>query len=361
MSGTSADAIDAALVDFSQPLPQLLNSCSLPLPESLRKEIFALFTPGENEIDRMGALDRHLGHLFAEAALAVLSGTPYGPADITAIGSHGQTIRHRPRETGGSAFTVQIGDPNTIAQLTGITTVADFRRRDIASGGQGAPLAPAFHQAVFAKAGIARGVLNLGGIANITVLGADGHCSGFDTGPANGLMDYWIQRCRQQTYDRDGQWAASGQPSPLLLAVLQQHPFFALPPPKSTGKEEFTPAWLEACVAQFSASDADVQATLLEFTATTVAHAISNYCLPLEEVYLCGGGALNGQLRRRLAALLPGSQLRTTAELGVEVQWVEAMAFAWLAMRTLNGLSGNLPSVTGAGGLEVLGGIFRGK
>ncbi len=360
MSGTSVDAVDAALVDFAADSLTLVATTSLPIDQALHRQISDLFTTGPDEIERLGRLDRQLGGLFAKAAMQLLQMSGVKACDIVAIGSHGQTIRHRPRLPHQTAFTLQIGDPNTIAELTGITTVADFRRRDIACSGQGAPLTPAFHQAFFSHDSIQRAVLNLGGIANITWLPSNQTALGFDTGPANGFMDYWIQRCRGEAYDQGGAWAAGGMVQEPLLFQLLDHPFFAMPPPKSTGKEEFTPAWLEAILKSGTSvySDQDVQATLLELTARTVTNALIAYCPSAKELFLCGGGALNGCLYQRLQALLPQVRLATTAELGIDVCWVEAIAFAWLAMRSLAGLSGNLPSVTGARHEAVLGAIY---
>lgn len=360
MSGTSADAIDAVLVDFSPLQPQLLNSYSLPLPEPTRQAIFSLFTPGDNEIERLGRLDRELAYLNAQAVTQLLTLAQQPASAITAIGCHGQTLRHRPRLSYNRAFSLQIGDPNTLAELTGITTVADFRRRDIACGGQGAPLVPAFHQAVFSHPQHARALLNLGGIANITWLPPNAAPMGFDTGPANGLMDAWIQRHLGQAYDANGDWAAQGRVLPHLLQALLAHPFFALPPPKSTGKEDFSIDWLFQQITTHcpQATAVDIQATLLELTALSCCQALNRHCPGLQQLYTCGGGARNNTLSQRLAELLPQVSLATTARLGVDVQWVEAMAFAWLAMRCLQGLTGNLPSVTGAAHAAVLGGIY---
>lgn len=360
MSGTSADAIDAALVQLDGKDCRVLHAIQLPLPDHLRAQIVSLFQSGDHEIDRMGSLDRDLGELFADAVQQLLSASGVSAREIAAIGSHGQTIRHRPRLRSGSGFTLQIADPNTIAEITGITTIADFRRRDMAAGGQGAPLVPAFHQAVFANKGRCRVVLNIGGIANITVLAADGTVRGYDTGPGNGLMDAWIFDCQGEKIDRNGAWAASGAVSPALFAQLHSHPYFSLPAPKSTGREEFSLTWLKEVLQSLpEVSAQNVQATLLELTARSVADQIAGLT-DLADVLVCGGGTYNQALMRRLGALLPGIPLRTTDEFGIPVDYVEAAAFAWLAMRTLNQLPGNVTAVTGANREVILGGIYPG-
>lgn len=359
MSGTSMDAIDAVLVDFAQGL-RLVGTHSIALPEDLRARLIALSQSGDDEIERLGRTDVELGRLFAAAARGVLESSEHHAAEVRAIGSHGQTIRHRPQ--GAHPFTLQITDPNTLAEETGITVVADFRRRDMAAGGQGAPLVPAFHASVFGHENHDRIILNLGGIANITVLPA-GHPEqvyGFDTGPANTLMDAWIQRSRQLRYDAGGEWAASGDIHAALLQRLLTHDYFRLPAPKSTGREDFHLAWLEQQLAALpeAIADEDVQSTLLELTAVSVADAIKATGLKEGEILLCGGGALNNALWHRLQSLLPAWTLHSTADFGLAPGWVEAAAFAWLARQTLLGLPGNLPAVTGARGPRILGGIF---
>lgn len=359
MSGTSMDAIDAVLVDFAQGL-RLLGTHSLALSASQREALQALSLPGPDEIERLGRMDRALGRLFAEAALGVLASSEHHASAIAAIGSHGQTLRHRPQ--GEQAFSLQAGDPNTIAELTGITVVADFRRRDIAAGGQGAPLVPAFHAHVFGHAQTHRIVLNLGGIANITVLpaGAPAQTYGFDTGPANTLMDAWSQQQRGMAYDAGGEWAASGDVNTHLLSRLLENDYFRRPAPKSTGREDFNLDWLQAQLGRHgrAIAAADVQATLLELTAQSVAQAIQGCGLSGGELLLCGGGACNTALWERLQVLLPDWQLHSTADFGLAPGWVEATAFAWLARQTLMGLPGNLAAVTGARGPRILGGIY---
>ncbi|MDP2226151.1 MAG: anhydro-N-acetylmuramic acid kinase [Moraxellaceae bacterium] len=359
MSGTSLDAIDAVLVDFADGI-RLAGTFSMPLQSALRQRISVLCCSGTDEIEQMGRLDRELGEAFAEAALGVLASSERQPHEVKAIGSHGQTIRHRPQ--GAHAFTLQIGDPNTIAERCGINVVADFRRRDIAAGGQGAPLVPAFHAGIFSHASRHRIVLNLGGIANITLLPA-GHpeaVSGFDTGPANLLMDAWSMTCRGRAYDADGEWAASGDINKPLLEKLLAHPFFSQPAPKSSGREDFNPAWLEQQLASLGArpSPEDIQATLLELTARSVADAILGLSLDHGDLLLCGGGAHNSALWHRLAELLPQWSLASTADHGLAPDWVEATAFAWLARQTVKQLPGNIPAVTGARGPRVLGCIY---
>lgn len=360
MSGTSADAVDAALVSVDHNTCQVISALQLPLPQDIRKNIIDLFDSGADEIDRMGELDIAIARLFSEAAQLVINQAGHSTTDITAIGSHGQTIRHRPRCVSGMNFTLQIGDPNTIAQLTGVTTVADFRRRDMAAGGQGAPLVPAFHRAVFSQSTQYRVVLNIGGIANITVLQPQGSVLGYDTGPGNGLMDAWIARCTGEKIDIDGDWARGGKPSLELLNVLYSHSFFSLSPPKSTGREEFSLSWLLKILQAFpTLSDQDVQSTLLELTARSIADQISRYG-ERGDLLVCGGGAHNSALIQRISSLLPEFQISTTDEHGIPVDYVEAAAFAWLAMRTLSHLPGNIPAVTGAQEEVILGGIYPG-
>lgn len=361
MSGTSADGVDAALVDFTNPQPQLLHSLYCPYPGPLKARVESLYQPAHNEIDRLGSLDVELATLYADAVTELLDEAGKKKSQIQAIGCHGQTIRHRPRPGQGYAFSLQIGCPNTLAQRTGITTVADFRRRDMAAGGQGAPLAPAFHNAVFHSNKEHRAVVNIGGIANITLLPESGPVTGFDTGPGNGLMDAWIQLHQHQRYDQDGAWAQTGANCPPLLATLKGHPYFRMAAPKSTGREEFSLNWLMERLVQFPAiAPQDVQATLLEFTAVTIADALMASMADLNAAYICGGGCKNPILMARLDHHLPRVKVNTSAELGVDPDWVEAMAFAWLARQTLLGLAGNLPSVTGAREQTILGGIYPG-
>jgi anhydro-N-acetylmuramic acid kinase len=359
MSGTSMDAIDAALVDFTQGV-RLLGTYSLPLPTEIRQRLTMLCQSGPDEIERMGRIDSELGQLFAAATLALLHSSEHHSSQIKAIGSHGQTIRHRPLSQ--PPFTLQIGDPNVIAERTGITVVADFRRRDMAAGGQGAPLVPAFHASVFSSPQRHRIVLNLGGIANITIIpaGRPEATFGFDTGPANTLMDSWCLHRKGEPFDKGGEWAASGDIDPALLERLLSHPYFSRLAPKSTGREDFHLPWLQEAIAaeHRSISDENIQATLLELTAHSIAAAIANTGLGQGELLLCGGGINNTALQHRLQALLPSWSLHSTADFGLAPSWVEATAFAWLARQTLLGLPGNLASVTGAVGPRILGGIY---
>lgn len=359
MSGTSLDAIDAVLVDFASGV-RLVGTHTIPLPAPLRGQLAALCQSGPDEIERMGRLDVEIAELFALAALGVLASSEHTAPEIRAIGSHGQTIRHRPQTTPG--FTLQIGDPNVIAERTGIAVVADFRRRDMAAGGQGAPLVPAFHAAVFGHPERNRVILNLGGIANITVLPANNPdaVTGFDTGPANLLMDGWSMACRGQPYDAGGEWGASGDVSMHLLGRLLAHPFLSLPPPKSTGREDFNLEWLRSELDGMAGRlpDADVQATLLELTTESVARAICDLALEPGDLFLCGGGAHNKALCHRLISRLPDWVIASTSSLGLAPGWVEATAFAWLARQRLERQPGNMPAVTGAKGARVLGGLY---
>lgn len=360
ISGTSADAVNAALVHFNGDRIDLRATSVTPIPPPLRRQILDLYSPGYDEIDRVGVLDRQLGTLFGECALQLLASVGVPPEDVNAIGSHGQTIRHRP--AAALPFTVQIADPNTIAQVTGIPTVADFRRRDIACGGEGAPLAPGLHHALFASPHETRAVLNIGGIANLTILSARGAAIGFDTGPGNGLMDSWVHRHLGSDFDKDGAWASTGRVNNPLLSRLLAHAYFTQPPPKSTGREEFTLSWVDQVLTEFpDVPSADVQATLLQLTVVTIADAVSDYCPASAKVYVCGGGIHNSFLIERLQSKLQPRLLSSTAELGLDPDWVEAVTFAWLAMRTRNNLFGNLKDVTGAQEDAVLGCVYPGS
>ena len=356
MSGTSADGIDAALVRF-QPHCELVFARTYPWEESLRAQLIALGQGGETtSLDELGALDTTLARAFADAALQAIRDAGLTPGQICAIGSHGQTVRHRPQAA--APFTWQMGDGNVIAERSGITTVADFRRRDVAAGGQGAPLMPAFHAALLASAEEDRAVLNLGGIGNFTLLPKHGAVRGFDTGPANALLDAWCERHTGQPYDRGGVFAATGTADESLLTRLLDDPWFALPPPKSTGREQFHLAWLESRLAGTALSPADVQATLLELSASTIATALLATQPGTARVLVCGGGVHNPALMARIGARLTGTCVESTAAQGLDPDFVEAMGFAWLARETLAGRPGNLPSVTGAQGLRVLGAVY---
>lgn len=365
MSGTSIDAIDTAVVSIGPGETRLLHCREHPIPAGLRQQVADISHSGNDEIERMGRLDRALGELFARATQELLADAELPPSSIRAIGSHGQTIRHRPVSSGETRYpyTLQIGDPNTIAELTGITTVADFRRRDIAAGGEGAPLAPAFHASAFARAGRNRAIVNIGGIANASLLRGEQLVAGFDTGPGNTLLDHWIHRHQGQHYDRDGSWAGGGAVIASLLEELMAHPYMSLDGPRSTGKEAFNLAWLDAVLENHPGLAArNVQATLAQFTALGISTALQRCDLEVDEVYVCGGGAHNGDLMKRLSTTLPNSpQLASTESLGIHPDWVEAATFAWLAQRALAGLAGNAEAVTGAKGARVLGAVYPGE
>ncbi|MEP5566282.1 MAG: anhydro-N-acetylmuramic acid kinase [Halioglobus sp.] len=365
MSGTSVDGVDCALVDINAQRAKLLHTLQIDIPTALREQVATLSHSGPGEIEQLGVLDRKLGTLFAQASLALLESAGRTPAEIIAIGSHGQTIRHRPPSGGHShaqSFTLQIGDPNSIAEITEITTIADFRRRDMAAGGEGAPLAPAFHEGAFATDNVNRAIVNIGGIANVSLLQGKTLIAGFDTGPGNTLMDHWIERQLHRAYDEDGLWAASGEVDVALLERLLAHPYLALSGPRSTGKEAFNLPWLfDLLAASPDIPPENVQATLTEFTALTIAESIEQSGLAVTEAYICGGGAQNNYLLERLSAALPGITVGKTDELGIEPDWVEAATFAWLAWRTMERLSGNAPAVTGAQGERILGAIYPGK
>lgn len=357
MSGTSADGIDAALVQFPQEGGcRFVHGHTHAWDSATREALIALGQGAEPaSLDALGQLDAQVGICFAAAANQLLEAAGITAAQVRAIGSHGQTIRHRPLAE--PAFTWQIGDANRIAELTGITTVADFRRRDVAASGHGAPLMPAFHLAMLGNGEEDRAVLNLGGIANLSLIARDGSLRGFDTGPANALLDGWCQRHLGHPFDADGAFAASGRVDEALLARLLSEPWFSMPPPKSTGREQFHLAWVEAQFDGRSLAAADVQATLLELTAATVADALLAHLPDVRRMLVCGGGVRNPQLLQRLQARLPGVHIGSSAESGLDPDYMEAMGFAWLAQETLAGRPGNLPSVSGARGPRILGAI----
>ena len=360
ISGTSADGIDAALVRFdgdaTHARPELAFGRTYPWDPALRARLVEL---GQRTamltLDEVGELDVRIGRAFAQAAKAAIEASGVATADIAAIGSHGQTLRHRAH--GEIPFTLQLGDPSTIAERCGVRVVADFRRRDVAAGGHGAPLVPAFHAATLHSDAEDRAALNLGGIANFTLLPANGAVRGFDTGPANGLMDAWCLRHSGQAYDTGGGFAAQGRIDEALLARLLDEPWFALPPPKSTGRDQFHLAWMESKLRGDEAP-ADVQATLLALSVRTIADALRAAQPHTQRVIACGGGVHNPLLMAALAAAMPGSVVESSAMHGLDPDFVEAMAFAWLARETLAGRPGNLPAVTGAAGPRVLGAIY---
>lgn len=359
MSGTSLDGIDAALVRFKNDHISVVATTCSALPSNLKNKIKSLITPAENEINRLMELDIELAHAFSHTAQQLLDKVKISKENITAIGSHGQTIRHFP--TAKHPATLQIADPNTIAESTGITTIADFRRRDMAAGGQGAPLVPAFHEQVFRDTTKNRVILNLGGIANITLLPADKSiaATGFDTGPANTLINYWAQQQLNKPFDDKGDWAASGEVNQGLLKTLLDDDFFKLPPPKSTGTEYFNSEWLTKKLMGFSELKAeDVQASLTALTAKTVADAIQTYSPQTDEMIICGGGVHNDFLVKQLKQGLPDIEINSSAKYGLDPDYIEATAFAWLAKQTMEHKAGNLTEVTGARHAVILGGVY---
>ena len=353
MSGTSMDGVDGVLADFAGNTIRSVEAAFVAFQPSLRAELMALQSWGENEIEREAIVANQLAACYAECVAALLPGTDQ---PVQAIAVHGQTIRHRP----DLGFTRQTNNPALLAELTGIDVIADFRTRDVAAGGQGAPLVPAFHMAQFGAAGQTRAVVNIGGIANISVLHADGRVGGFDTGPGNVLMDGWIARHRGEEYDAGGAWAASGTVNPTLLQALLDEPYFTLPAPKSTGRDLFHMEWLDLRLKSCPAlPPEDVQATLCYLTALTIARAIHADAPQVASVYVCGGGAYNGTLLRELTAAMGGTTtVESTAALGVAPNRVEALAFAWLGYRFTQREAGNLPAVTGAKGTRILGALY---
>ena len=358
ISGTSMDAVDAALVAFGGGGATIVATRSAPIPDGMKRELHALAQDPSGAAVRFWHADARLGSMFASAALDLLESAGVDAREVTAIGSHGQTVYHAPEAT--PPCTVQLGDPNVIAERTGITTVADFRRRDMAAGGEGAPLAPGFHRAMFSAPGVERGILNLGGIANLSVLAADPGrpLLGFDTGPGNTLLDACARDRFGAGMDRDAAIASGGEVVPSLLAAFLAEPYFEREPPKSTGRELFNPEWLDARLAAHPAVEPrDLLRTLCDLTVETVALAIERFAPRTQEIYLCGGGARNPIIVSGLADRLAPIRVETTERLGVHPDSVEAVAFAWLAMRTLAGEPGNAPTVTGAVRETILGGI----
>lgn len=356
MSGTSLDGIDVALVDFAEGA-RLLAHGHRPLPADLTAALLTLSQSNAPvSLELVGQLETRLGVAFAEAVNAFCAAHGIAPGHIRAIGSHGQTVRHDP--DGEVPYTLQLGDANLIAERTGITTVADFRRRDVAAGGQGAPLVPAFHRALFAQPGEDRAVVNIGGIANVTLLSHDGGVGGFDTGPGNGLMDAWCRRHWGVAFDDGGRRAAAGEINAELLERLLLDPWLQLPPPKSTGRDYFQLEWLDYHLQGLNLSPESVLHTLNAFTARSIADALSMSGFRPQALFVCGGGVHNALLMRHLQALLP-CPVHSTATLGVDPDYVEAMAFAWLAKQCLDGRPGNVTEVTGAAGPRILGAIYQ--
>jgi anhydro-N-acetylmuramic acid kinase len=365
MSGTSLDGVDGVLVDFSSATPRVVDTprvveyASSAFPAELRAELLALNTAGANELHRAALAGNALMRLYANVVSELLQRARVTPAAVQAIGAHGQTVRHRPQEFDGTGYTLQLCQPALLAELTGIQVAADFRTRDVAAGGQGAPLAPFFHQALFGRHGETVGVLNIGGISNLTLLRANGTMLGFDCGPGNSLMDAWCLQHTGASYDADGAWAASGRSIPALLSALLTEPYFAKPPPKSTGRDLFSQDWLRTAVRAYTHEPpADVQATLAEFTAKACSTDVLRHQPDLRRLIVCGGGALNIHLMRRLAALLPGVAVTSSADAGLPPLQVEATAFAWLARKTVQREKLDLQSTTGARGARVLGCVY---
>jgi anhydro-N-acetylmuramic acid kinase len=354
MSGTSLDGLDIALIEQEQ-ATRLLASHYVPMPADLRADLLALCSSGPDEIARAALAENYWVRLAAQGVGQLLQEQGLESAAIRAIGSHGQTVRHEPAR----GFTLQIGNPALLAELTGICVVGDFRRRDVAAGGQGAPLVPAFHESLFGAVGERLAVLNIGGFSNLSLIEVDQPVAGFDCGPGNVLLDAWIQACEGHAFDRDGAWAATGQVNPLLLLTLLSDPFFKGSGPKSTGREVFNLTWLQQQLATVApCAEADVQATLLELTARTIVESLRTAQASTDALLVCGGGAHNATLMQRIAALLPGTRVESTAAKGIDPDWVEATAFAWLAHCCLEGIPANRPSVTAARGLRVLGAIY---
>lgn len=356
MSGTSLDGVDAVLAGFDQDGRfEVVADCAVAYPDEVRQQVLALQSVGQDELRRSALLANRLAELYAQAVDGVLVAASIGADQVKAIGCHGQTVRHAPDQ----GYTLQLGNLAHLVELTGIDVAGDFRSRDVAAGGQGAPLVPAFHHAAFAHPQRARVIVNIGGISNLTILSPTSPVGGFDCGPGNMLMDAWCQRHLGLPYDRGGAWAASGQVDPGLLESLMDEAFFRATPPKSTGRDLFDLQWLLSRLDRYPALAAeDVQATLLAQTVAGIADAIERFAAGTEEVFLCGGGALNAELVARLKQRLPLCRIESSAALGLPVHQVEAAAFAWLAWQLMHRRPGNLPEVTGAEGLRVLGALY---
>ena len=352
ISGTSVDGLDLAMIDVEPSVPRIVDATTEPIPDALADSLRALVLPGDDDLNRMARADAELGELIGRRARAFAGNRP-----VRAIGSHGQTIRHEPRNVPG--FTIQIGDPHRIAEVSGFDTIADFRRRDVAASGEGAPLVPPFHEALFKPAKGERVVVNIGGISNMTILAPD-LTLGFDTGPGNALLDAWIREHRSLVFDKDGAWSATGTVIPRLLDRFDQDGFVRAPPPKSTGKDLYNLNYLRRHL-RGSEDPTDVQATLAEFTAASISSAIKTWAPSSADVVVCGGGRLNSDLMARLQRRLPKRRVMQTETLGVDGDAIEAAAFAWLAYRFLERLPGNAPAVTGATGPRILGALYPGR
>lgn len=354
MSGTSLDGIDICVVDIANQC-SLIGSHYVPMPSNLKADLLALCSSANDEIARAALAGQQWVELAAKGIDTLLTQTNLHPADIRAIGSHGQTIRHEP----SLGFTVQIGNPALLAELSNICVVSDFRRRDMAADGQGAPLVPAFHEMLFKQRHTTCAIVNIGGFSNVTLLSDGLPTRGFDCGPGNVLLDAWIQDRQNSAFDKNGDWAASGQVQQALLEQMLKEPFFDTQGPKSTGRELFNLNWLKRMLSQQQKmADQDIQATLAQFTAVTIADAIMQVQPNTEEIWVCGGGAHNADLLQRLDRAVPNCAVAATDDIGVPADWMEAMAFAWLAHCCLEGIPGNRPAVTGAKGLRVLGAIY---
>ncbi len=363
MSGTSLDGVDAVLAEFDSAHPaRVLGHAWEPYPDPLRRELMALNGRCEDELHRSSLAANAVARAYASVVERLLEGTATDRAALRAIGAHGQTVRHRPQAFDGNGYTVQLLNGALLAELTAVDVVCDFRSRDLAAGGQGAPLVPAFHRAVFGEPGVAVAVLNIGGIANLTLLPSSGEVLGFDTGPGNLLMDMWVERHIGQRFDAGGAWARSGRVQPALLRAMQAEPFFGQPAPRSTGRDLFDAAWLEAALAHAEPDTRpeDVQATLAELTAWAVLDALDRQAPGTTRLGVCGGGACNDHLMARLRQGLPGSRVEPTDAWGIPADQVEALAFAWLGAAFFDRRAGNLPDVTGARGLRVLGALHPG-
>jgi anhydro-N-acetylmuramic acid kinase len=359
MSGTSLDGVDGVLADFSRGTPHVIEHASAPFAEALRAELLQLNAAGPDELHRAALAGNALMRVYARVVGELLERSAVPGSAVQAIGAHGQTVRHRPQEFDGTGYTLQLCQPALLAELTGIQVVADFRSRDVAAGGQGAPLAPFFHREMFSRPGETVGVLNIGGISNLTLLRPDGSMLGFDCGPGNVLMDAWCARHTGQPYDANGAWAASGKLVAPLLEALVTEPYFLKAPPKSTGRDLFSQAWLERQMKGFDqTAPADVQATLAELTARACSADLQRHEPGLRQLVVCGGGVLNGHVMRRLRALLPAAQVSSSANWGLPPLQVEATAFAWLARKAVRRETLELQSVTGARGARVLGCVY---
>jgi anhydro-N-acetylmuramic acid kinase len=356
MSGTSLDGIDAVLTDLNSQPPLLLNTFYQPYDKNLRSQILDLHQSGNNELHLAAMLSNKLAHCYAKTVINLLNKHKVKSQSVTAIGCHGQTVRHCPQSE--MSYSIQLGNASLLAELTGITVVADFRSRDIAAGGQGAPLVPAFHQLLFQDPEISRVIVNIGGISNITNLASNTKIVGFDCGPGNILMDSWCQRHLGTTYDKNGTWAESGETIPALLEELMSFKFFSVPPPKSTGREVFNLTWLEKHLSGNESTE-DVQATLLQLTSRAITDTILKWFPDTTEVYLCGGGARNIALTSRIQISLPGKKVAPTDVLGINADWLEAFAFAWLAKQNIQGIPSSIPSVTNAKGERILGAVYQ--